>query len=98
MSYQSYKVKALVLKDFKNTCSVCKICDFTKVCGFIRFNGGDVDNAKNYFDMKELLETRYSLTLFTHSYVDKDDVIRCVADKVMHYINGVGFVVAVVMN
>jgi hypothetical protein len=98
MSYQSYEVGPLFLKDCKNICSICEICDSAKVRGFIRWEGSAAENAGNYFSMKELLETQYGLTLRVQCYVDKDDVVKCVADKVMHYMNGVRFVVGVVMS
>ena len=83
MSYRSYELAPLFLKDFKNTCFVCHMWDFTKVCGFIRFNVTMV--PKDFFDTKELLETHYGLTLTRHSYDDLPDIIKHIANKVIHY-------------
>ena len=97
MSYHSYQLAPLFLKDFGNTCSICYMWDFTKVCGFIRFNfkdGGD----KDFFNTKELLETQYGLTLMRHSYDDLPNIIKHITNKVIHYRNTDNSVVAVVMN
>jgi hypothetical protein len=98
MSYKSYEIESLFLKDCDNICTICEICDSAKVRGFIRWKGNAVENAQNYFTIKELLEIKYGLTLHVQCYVDKDDVVKCVADKVMHYANCGRFVVSVVMN
>jgi hypothetical protein len=100
MLYRSYELGPLFLKKFENTCSICQMWDFTKVCGFVRFVSppNDVNGTKDFFDIKKLLETRYGRTLFRHSYDDLPDIMQHVTDKVIHYRNGVRFVVAVVMN
>ena len=97
MSYHSYELAPLFLKDFGNTCSICHMWDFTKVCGFIRFNFKD-ENAKIFFATKELLETQYGLTLTRHSYDDLPDIIKHITNKVIHYRNTDKFVVGAVMN
>ena len=93
MSYQSYELAPLFLKDFENTCSICYMWDFTKVCGFIRFKGW-VD--KEFFNIKVLFETRYGLTLTKHSYDDLPGIMKHI--RVLHYVNCGRFVVSVVMN
>ena len=97
MLYQSYELAPLFLKDFGNTCSVCHMWDFTKVCGFIRFNF-DGGNAKDFFATKQLLETHYDLTLTRHSYDDLPDIMKHITNKVIHYRNTDKFVVGVLMN
>jgi hypothetical protein len=91
--YYSYELAPLFLKDFGNTYSICYMCDFTKMCGFIRFNF-----KCGFSDIKELLETRYGLTLIRHSYDDLPDIMKHITNKVLHYRNTDKFVVAVVMN
>ena len=82
MLYRSYKLAPLFFKDLKNTCSICHMCDFTKVCGFIRFNGMV---HRDFLDIKELLETHYGLTLTRHSGDDLSNIIKHIANKVIQY-------------
>jgi hypothetical protein len=82
MLYRSYKLAPLFFKDLKNTCSICYVCDFTKVCGFIRF---DELVHRDFLDIKELLETRYGLTLTRHSRGDLSDITKHIANKVIQY-------------
>ena len=98
MVYKSYEIASLFLKDCKNICAICEIRDSAKVRGFIRWEGNAVENDQNYFTIKELLEIKYALTLRVQCYIDKDDVVKCLADKVMNYVNCGKFVVSVVMK
>jgi hypothetical protein len=83
MSYKSYEIKSLFLKDCNNICAICEIRDSAKVRGFIRWEGNAAENDQNYFTIKELLEIKYALTLRVQCYIDRDDVVKCLADKVM---------------
>jgi hypothetical protein len=51
---------------------------------------------KDFFDTKELLETHYGLTLTRHSYDDLPDIIKHIANKVIHYRITDKFIVAMV--
>ena len=98
MVYKSYEIASLFLKDCENICAICELWDSTKMLGFIRWEGNDVENEQNYLTIKKLLEIKYDLTLHGQSYIDKDDVVKCLADKVMNYVHCGKFVVSVVMK
>jgi hypothetical protein len=56
MSYQSYELLPLFLKNKSNTYTICKIGDGVwSVCGFLQCNADD--ERDDFFTIKELLET-----------------------------------------
>ena len=98
MVYKSYEIASLFLKDCDNICAICERWGSTKMLGFIRWEGNDVENEQNCLTIRKLLEMKYNLTLHEQSYIDKDDVVKCLTDKVMNYVQCGKFIVSVVMK
>jgi hypothetical protein len=97
MSYQSYEVLPLFLKNTSNTYTIYEIGDYGSwtLHGFFQY---DSDDRHDFFAVQELLQKRYNLFLSKHTHENMTEIIQRVTDKVIHYRKGVRFTTAVVMN
>jgi hypothetical protein len=82
MSYQSYEVLLLFLKNTSNTYTIYEIGDYGAWVLRVFFQY-DSDDRHDFFAAQELLQTQYNLFLSKHTYKNMSEIIQRVTDKVI---------------